>query len=229
MKKLKTLLVSFENPIAYSELPAFRAGIIEKAGRNHVIFHNHLDSKRYVYRYPRIQYKIINQQPAIVCVDEGVDEIHHFFQNRSWDFNLYDRPYSVKIERLNINQFNMQVWETRFTYNLIRWNALNQENYKKFKELGTETERINLLDSILTGNIISFAKGIDWTLEKEVKVSISKINRQRWLPLKGQKVLSFDIEFTTNVFLPNYIGLGKNVSLGFGIVRQKKYTKTDEQ
>lgn len=229
MKKLKTLFVGFENPIAYAELPAFRAGIAEMAGRKHVLFHNHLDDARYVYRYPRIQYKIVNQQPVIVCMDEGVDEIHHFFDSKSWDFNIYNRLYNVKVSRLQLNQFNMQVWDTTFTYNLVRWHALNQENYKKFTGITDPNEQKILLEKILIGNILSFAKGIDWTIDKEVKVEILRIIRQKWLPLKDQKVLALDIDFNTNVFLPNYIGLGKNVSLGFGIVRQKKYTKTNEQ
>ncbi len=229
MKKLKTLLVGFENPIAYTELPAFRAGIIEKAGRNHVIFHNHLDDERYVYRYPRIQYKIVNQQPAIVCMDEGVEEIHHFFEKKSWDFNIYDRPYNVKVSRLQLNQFNMQVWDSIFCYNLSRWHALNQENYRKYKEMENPEDQLLLLKRVLIGNILSFAKGIDWTVEREIQVNITRIIRQRWLPLKDKKVLAFDIDFETNVFLPNYIGLGKNASLGFGVVRQIKKNKQNNE
>jgi hypothetical protein len=28
--------------------------------------------------------------------------------------------------------------------------------------------------------------------------------------------MSFDIEFKTNLYLPQYIGIGKNASVGFG-------------
>jgi len=33
-------------------------------------------------------------------------------------------------------------------------------------------------------------------------------------------MLAFNIEFKTNVFLPNFIGLGKGVSIGFGTIKQ---------
>lgn len=223
LKKLRSLYIGFENPIAYSELVAFRSAIAEKAGRSHVLFHNHLDSKEYLYQYPRIQYKVVNQRPAVICVDEGVDEIHHFFQKPNWDLMLYDRQYSVKVSKLQINQFNMQVWDATFTYNLYRWHALNQENYTIYRNLTDDAEKHALLERILTGNILSLAKGIGWTVEKEVKVKVKQILKQRWIPLKDKKVLGFDIEFDTNVFLPNYIGLGKNVSIGFGVVKQKKH------
>jgi len=35
-------------------------------------------------------------------------------------------------------------------------------------------------------------------------------------------MLGFNITFSTNVFIPNNIGLGKSVSLGYGIVNAIK-------
>ena len=39
---------------------------------------------------------------------------------------------------------------------------------------------------------------------------------------KRQKLMAFNVEFSTNAFLPSFIGLGKGVSHGFGIVFQNK-------
>lgn len=220
--KLRSIFIAFEEPIANREIIAFRSAVAEKAGRNHILFHNHLDTSQYLYRYPRIQYKVINQRPAMVCIEDGVEEVHHFFQKPSWDLTLFDRVYKVKVSKLLVNRYNMQVWDHTFTYNLYRWHALNQENYNAYRSITDDTEKLALLERILTGNILSFAKGIGWTVDKEVKLNIKQILKRRWLPLKDKKVLGFDIEFDTNIFLPNYIGLGKNVSIGFGVVKQKK-------
>lgn len=222
MVKLRTILITFEEPLRYSELNAFRAAIIEKAGRNHILFHNHLNDQQYLYKYPRIQYKIDRSHPLILCLNEGIDEIHHFFSKPSWDLNIYDKLYKVKVKKLLINQFNMQVWDTRFRYRLQRWHALNQNNYKLFKQITSLEEQKQKLEQILVGNILSFAKGIEWTIDKEIKVEIESIENIRWIPLKKTKIQTFDIVFNTNIFLPNYIGLGKNVSYGFGIVKQIK-------
>jgi hypothetical protein len=35
--------------------------------------------------------------------------------------------------------------------------------------------------------------------------------------------MSFDLSFLTNISLPYLIGLGKNASLGFGVVRERKF------
>ncbi|HOU99421.1 MAG TPA: CRISPR-associated endonuclease Cas6 [Bacteroidales bacterium] len=222
MVKLRTIYISFEEPIRYNELNAFRSAIIEKAGRNHILFHNHLDDQQYLYRYPRIQYKIDRHHPIILCMNEGIDEIHHFFSKPSWDLFIYDKPYKVKVNKLLVNQYNMQVWDTSFRYSLQRWHALSQENYKIFKSITHPDEQKQKLEQILVGNILSFAKGIEWTVDKEIKVQIESIENTRWIPFKQTKIQCFDIIFNTNVFLPNYIGLGKNVSYGFGIVKQIK-------
>jgi CRISPR/Cas system endoribonuclease Cas6 (RAMP superfamily) len=39
------------------------------------------------------------------------------------------------------------------------------------------------------------------------------------LPFKGRKVLTFCVNFKTNVSLPDYVGLGKGSSVGFGVVK----------
>lgn len=222
MKIIKILLISFENPVLKSELHAFRGGIVEKAGRQHILFHNHLNDTKYLYRYPKIQYKIINKHPSIVCINEGIDEIHKFFIQKDWNFYLHDRLYEVKVKKLLVNKFNMQVWNSEFEYNIYQWHPLNQKNNKTYLYLTSFEEKAEFLKNILIGNILSLAKGIDWHVDKELKVSILKINKEQWLPYKNTKLLTLDVSFKTNVFLPNYVGLGKHVSLGYGIVKQIK-------
>lgn len=228
-QKLKTIFISFEDPISKSELRAFRSAIVEKAGRKHILFHNHIDDRKYLYSYPKIQYKIIHNKPCIICINEGIDEIHHFFTKPSWDLMLYDRLYKVKVQKLIVNQFNMQVWDTFFHYNIYNWHALNQNNFKKFISITSIDEQYEMLRKILIGNILSFAKGINWTIDKEIKVNITEVIKKKIVKFKNIKIASFDVNFSTNVFLPNYIGLGKNVSYGFGIVKQIKKQQNYEQ
>ena len=42
---------------------------------------------------------------------------------------------------------------------------------------------------------------------------------------KGVKMLAFDVEFKTNLSIPDYMGIGKHVSLGYGTV-VRNYDKT---
>ena len=74
----------------------------------------------------------------------------------------------------------------------------------------------------MTANIISFAKGIGWDVDQQIKVDITTIHNSRPVNFKRQKVMAFDLDFTMNVALPDYVGLGKGVSLGFGTVKNKQ-------
>lgn len=219
MLRLKTLTVSFDAEIAAYELPAFRGAVIAKAGTEHILFHNHIGDGQLLHRYPVIQYKRLSGRPAIFCVGEGVDEIHHFFNNKSWKINISQRDIDLKIHKLNMDQVTMQVWNQFFHYEIRQWIALNSENLKRFRELNSEPERYALLENILTGNIISMAKSIGWDVDKPIVVRIPEIMRQSVVKVKCIKLLAFDVKFQSNVFLPRYIGLGKSSSLGYGVVR----------
>jgi hypothetical protein len=70
----------------------------------------------------------------------------------------------------------------------------------------------------LKANIISFAKGVKWDIDKQISLRIDKIVSEKQVPYKKTRLSGFDIEFRTNVFLPDFVGLGKGVSLGFGTV-----------
>ncbi len=227
-RRLRVLLVEFSDEIEAHEIPAFRGAIIAKAGREHILFHNHLNEQKYLYRYPLIQYKRIRRHPAIVCLDYGVDQIHNYFENRDWSIHISDRWLEMKIARLQMNQFTIQVWDRDFTYRISNWIALNQENYREYMNLPEGAGRIEYLQRKLTGNILAFAKGINWDVTRPVTVSIQQIEGIRPVTLKGKKVMGFNMVFTCNVFLPNYIGLGKSVSLGYGNVFQINTTNNKE-
>ncbi|MBK9290677.1 MAG: hypothetical protein IPM52_03460 [Bacteroidetes bacterium] len=220
-KKIRLLQVQFENDIHPWEVPAFRGAVIATAGREHVLFHNHL-KESYRYSYPLIQYKQVRNKPMIMSLDEGVDEIHHFFEHMQLGLFLGERPYELKISNLHLNQQTMQVWDKLWDYRIDNWLALNSENYQRYQEMDGLAEKIDLLQRTLTGNIISFAKGIDWTIEKPVKLFITNMREPRLVTYKGQKLMGFSVDFRTNVFLPNYLGLGKGASTGFGVVQRKR-------
>ncbi len=79
---------------------------------------------------------------------------------------------------------------------------------------------IQMLERTLTGNILSFAKGIEWRIDKPVQVQIQELKGEKVIRYKGIPLFAFDLNFNCNISLPNYLGLGKSASHGFGIVRQ---------
>lgn len=222
MKKLRILQVEFDTELKRYELPAFRAAVSTKAGHEHVLFHNHIGGTEYRHRYPLIQYKSIAGRAVITCLEDGIEEIHHFFNKPNWNIVIGEEEKRLTIQKLNINQFTMQVWDSRFTYSIQNWLALNAENYKGYQGTESLAQRIRMLEQLLTANILSFAKGIDWYIENAIQLSITRIDAEKIIKHKGVGLTAFNLIFTTNVFLPNYVGLGKGAGFGFGTVKEEK-------
>ncbi|MEA3451811.1 MAG: CRISPR-associated endonuclease Cas6 [Bacteroidota bacterium] len=223
MNKLRILQVIFNPEIELFQIPAFRGAVIDKAGRESILFHNHTKDG-FRYKYPLIQYKRINKKAAIICIEEGVDEIHKFFENPNWQVKLYEQEVELKVDKLFVNQFNMNVWDKLFPYRIFNWVALNEKNQKAYEEMDSLADKIHLLERIMTANILSFAKGINWHIEadKKIEIKISKILYEGTTKYKKIHRPVFDVEFKTNVFIPNFIGLGKAASHGYGIVHSMK-------
>jgi hypothetical protein len=211
--------VQFDTSIEGYELPAFRGAIAAKVGLEHDWFHNHLSDEQFAYRYPLIQYKRVGKNPTILCLDQGVEEIHKYFEKSNWDIQIGERTVAMKIARLDLNQFTMQVWDKRFRYHIQNWLALNQKAFAEYQALTGLAEKITYLERKMVNHIVIFAKDIAWQLEDTIEVKITAMNEPRPVRYKDQKFLGFNLDFETNVFLPNYIGLGGKVGFGFGVVK----------
>ena len=220
MKKIKLLKIVFNQEISNREVSFFRGAVIDKVKneKDIVLFHNH-NKQTFRYSYPLIQYKRIRGKAAFVAIEDGTDQVHKFFQQSNWDLRLGGRRDTFQVENLSINDFTMQVWDKWFNYTIFDWLALNGENYIKYNKLTSESEKETFLEKILTANVLSFAKGIDWNVDKPIEVKISEVEKSFPIQFKGQKLIGFRVKFKSNIFIPNDLGLGKGVSLGYGMVK----------
>lgn len=224
---VNTLLIRFQNEIANNEVAMFRGAIINAVGNSDVLFHNHTDGDGFRYAYPLIQYKRINRKAAITCIGEGTEAIGKFFSSCNFDVVLGNRNMTLEVESVRAHKTLVQVWDSVFTYHLRKWLPLNQENYRRYEALDSIVERYAFLERLLTGNILSFAKSMGVYFDKQVECKITSADEPRIVNYKGVKMMSFDVEFKSNVSMPDYIGLGKGVSLGFGtVVSENKNNKT---
>lgn len=216
------LTVILDNKISFHEVHLFRGAILKALGnKGSVLFHNHTDTT-YRFAYPLIQYKRIRSKAAIICIQQGTEDIGQLFAAGLGNLSLGERTIEAHLESVKSIQYRVQVWDNFFSYRLNRWLALNSENYERYRTAEGLVERAQMLEKILVGNILSFAKGIGYDVDKEIRCSITKISDPYLLSNKQIKLTAFDIEFKTNISLPDYIGLGKNASIGFGVVTHIK-------
>jgi len=225
MEKLKTLIIKFDLPLRQMELPLFRGAIISSMKNADILFHNH-DGDTFRYSYPLIQYKRINGKAAIICIGEGTDAIGAFFSDFRSNISIGDRKKPLVVESVKAEQTIVQIWEESFAYHLRKWIPLNQDNYATYRNLESLAEQYTMLEKILIGNILSFAKGLGIHFDKEIKVKISELESIRSASIKGIKMSTFDILFKSNVSFPDFIGLGQKVSIGFGTTVRKFDNKT---
>ncbi len=219
MVKIKILRVIFDFDIQIREIPAFRAAVIEKVGRENILFHNHL-GQNFRYGYPLIQYKAIRGNPAIVCINEGSEEVLKFFEQTDWDIVLNGRKVEAEIKHLSFDYFSCGISEKAQRYKIHNWFALNEDNFKTFCNLKEEKAKRNFLENIMIGNILSFAKGIQWTVADRIQLTITRIPQGHLFSFKNHQMVGFYLDFVTNVNLPEHIGLGKSVARGFGLIRK---------
>lgn len=223
MTKIKTLTIQFNTPLKRRELPLFRGAIIAAISTGNILFHNHNEGSTLRYAYPLIQYKRIGGKAAIVCIEEGVEAIGELLVAESnGKMKIGEKEETFSVSRVNALQTNVQCWESIFEYRIRDWLPLNESNYKIFWEEASLTNRIKKLENILIGNILSFAKGINLHFEKQIEVSIKTIDNIRKVRYKRVSLQCMDISFKTNISLPNFIGLGKHASVGFGIITKVK-------
>ena len=230
MKELRVLTVTFDTPIDREEIGVFRGALINKVGIEHEWFHNHNNdansTHQYHYRYPLIQYKRVRNKPMLVFLDECIEEAQKLFSQADWTLDLKGKPYDVKIEDLRVHQFNVQVWEHTFKYSIRNWLPITQKNMTEFSNITRLSERITYLERKLANHLVAFAKGIGHRWEKRIEVHILNIKYESIVHLKGNKLKAFTLDFETNLFVPNYVGLGKSVSRGFGVVTTARTRKT---
>lgn len=222
MENINVLTVKFKNDIRQDQIPLLRGAIIHAMDETNILFHNH-EEDGFRYLYPLIQYKRINGCAAIVCIGDGTVAIGDFFANCNLDVRLGDEEVeTLQVDRVDASKVLIQPWDDMFSYHLRKWLPLNSTNFVQFQQTEGVVERCAMLQRILTGNILSMAKGLGIHFDKEVKCVITNIDEQRMTNYKGTRMTSIDLVFSSNVSLPDYIGLGKGVSTGHGIVTKIK-------
>ena len=212
---LRLLHIQFEGELAPHEVPAFRGAVAAKAGHEHVLFHNH-EGERLRYGYPLIQYKSHRRRPALLCLGEGVDEIHHFFSQPDWTLTLSGRQLSMRIERMELQSLPLAVSPELSAYHLRRWVGLNQRSWPEYRALPDPSAQRAYLQKKLLGNLLSFAKGVGWYIPEQLQVEITQLTGPQPVRFKGVHLATFDLAFRANLKLPPELGLGGKVSFGFG-------------
>ena len=216
--KVVTVLVArYGTEIAEREIPFLRGAVIQAAGRDNVLLHNHVDEKLR-YSYPMVQYKRIDGLAAIVCIDMGLDAVRDIIALDLPQVRLGRRITALPAPALELEETEVAITEDMHTYRTTRYFPLNQDNHRRYNAMDSIVERYRLVEQCIVGNILSFAKGIGVFFDGTVTAQLVSVSHTELYDFKDIKLRGFDLVFKTNVRMPSYIGLGKHASLGAGTI-----------
>ena len=214
------LTIQFANEISQKNLSAFRGAFIQSIPETPLLLHNHIGDK-FRYAYPLVQYKRLNGKAAIVCIGQGVANVNELLEKSVFVLDIKNKGVEMKIESFHLDIVDIGISQNEESYRLANWLPLNSQNYQKYQATENLVDKISMLEKILVGNILSFLKGIGIQLDEQLKLHITDISNLHLMTYKNIKLMAFDIEFKTNIILPQNIGIGKSASLGFGILNNK--------
>jgi hypothetical protein len=178
-------------------------------------FHHHSDDS---YHYPLIQYKRVDGKLSVVGIEQFADIVYNSMAN--FDHITTERQ---KIPLNNIELKNtmyhpqQELTEYKFS---SPWIALNEKNYPIYKSLRKDEQKI-FLEKILVGNILSMLKGLKIFIDFKIVVKIKNFKTVT-TTAHHNKFAGFFCQWESNLILPDYLGLGKSVSKGFGVVTRMK-------
>ncbi|MGD0079680.1 MAG: CRISPR-associated endonuclease Cas6 [Methanoregula sp.] len=181
--------------------------------------HQH-NADKFIYRYPVVQYKMIENVPTVIGINEGAEVLKQIF-NDYQEIRLGENTYQIVERGISLKDEEFGISDKIHSYVFMTpWLALNQENYRKFYTLKGKPERDEFMRKILTGNILSMAKSLNYDVPGQIKCDTNvRFQKDR---LKDVSVMVFSGKFHTNFLIPDLLGIGKSVSRGFGAVQQLK-------
>lgn len=206
------------------------------------LLHNHIqESTKLHYRYPAIQFKRFKEAENKL----GVLSIHAFNKDAIKILQkifLLDNTISgcKEKELIKTNRITKELQDVfckefkvdkvllgdtedneAIQYQFISpWIGLNPKNYKDYQKLDNDDTRTAKLNSIIVQNIISFCKFSGYTIKNRLLVTSNL--RSVKVNLKGKAQIGFLGSFKVNFLLPDYLGLGKSSSRGYGNIIQKR-------
>lgn len=181
------------------------------------LLHQHRQDGKVDYYYPLVQYKIIKGECLLIGFKEGAELLANL-DLATKTVSLQEQRYTIFTKEMEFSNISIGITATMQQYSFLTpWLALNEKNYEKYQRLGSWQKRKELLEKILIGNIISMSKSLGYTVPAPIEAKIGKL-KEVPTSLKGTPMLGFLGTFSVNFEIPDYWGIGKSVSRGFGTV-----------
>ena len=214
------LVVFLAVPLRFDKIAGFRGYVNDIMAWKEPLLHNHITkadgSSGEDYGYPMVQYRVVEGCAALFGLNDGCKLIEDFLNAEG-----LDARYAEYEDRANERK-KISLSHQPQRYHIAQWAALNNANYEEYSNTPFLADRIALLERILTNHLINFCENVGYRFpDKALWVRIvdcSEPQHKKFTSDKGKiPRLAFAISYQTNLVMPNFIGIGKGKSKGFGV------------
>lgn len=252
MKNIPITTITFDIPIIPHALRKLRGAVVESvmqhkavfeaAGVPTELFHNHKEevvieasgqalpekpSEERSFDYPKIQYKIRHKRIEIMGVGAGAQALQLWVSLAGETLNVNGEEVPLSVRDHHHEQWKPILLPETRTYRLNKWLPFNPKNFDLWHQTPKLKDKADILDKLIWGHLFHLSDGLGFELNREqVEIFVSTVDMMSFKDCYGIKKLALDITFYTNFNLPEEIGLGQGITIGFGKVQQiKKPTK----
>jgi hypothetical protein len=218
----QSLLMVFPNiPLYPALIPNWRGAVIEIAGKDKDIFHNHQpEDDAYHHRPALIQYRVKGGCAALWGMNQGVEALQQWYADAPDKISIAGQYFPAVQTSILREKHRLQITPEYHYYRIHDYLALNPENYQKWLNEPRFIARAEILQGALTGHLLAFCQAADWWLSDHLKVDLVEIHKYKKTRYHDTNLLAFEITYRCNLLLPDEIALGKAVSHGFGVQRR---------
>ena len=213
---INSVVVKIKTDRPVQKTPYQVKGVLMKNFPNEEIVPMLNGSYRKKYLYPRIQVKILDEEILLVGLSQGVDPILKI-QEEIKDLNFGDITFEVSdksvVEKSEAFLFTSSLQKYDFASN---WVALNANTSKQFDSKNNE-EKLQFLNNLIAKNIVFISQDIGFELPENIysQITVSSLEATK-MEQNGWR--AFDGKFSTNLIMPDYLGIGNGITRGFGTI-----------
>jgi hypothetical protein len=178
----------------------------------------HRNDAGFIHRYPVLQCKQIRGDLMVTGVCQGADCLYRITLEQT-ELGAGESACLITARDPAIRSERFGISDDVITYEFLTpWLALNQQHAKKFYDLSGKPQRDAFMHNLLTDQLQTLAKSLDYdetapiSCDVKVRFRRDRIGRENMMVFLGR--------FQTNLRIPDYLGIGRSVSAGFGTIKR---------
>lgn len=216
---LRTLQLSFPHiPLFPRLIPQWRGAVVETAGRDADIFHNHRpEGPATLHRPALIHYRCAGGHAVLWGMNEGADALLRWHGELSDAIYMGGRAYATNPVALQRSRQTLEIEADWHYYRIKDYLALNTQNYRAWLGEHRLLARMKMLEQALAAHLLAFCQAAGFWLPAHLEVELVEWHGYQKTRYHGVEMVSFELTYRTKLALPDGVALGKAVSHGFGV------------